>query len=457
MHPKEKDVFKGLDVKKRRALNVSIKEGSAVSLASSLGDTYITPFALALKAQPLHIGILSSISGLVGPIAQFFGSKLMESHSRKNIVSTFALLQAMFWLPLAILGFLFWKGFSGNYLIYALIIGYTLIAILGGIAYPAWFSWMGDLVPAKARGAYFSKRNFITGAAGLVAVIIGAFLLDYFKTKGIVVIGFILFFILAACFRISSYTLLRKQYNPSFKLKKNYYFSFWAFLKRFDNYGKFAVYHALFEVALMIASPFFAVYMLEELKFSYVTFMAVTISSSLFYLIFSPIVGKFSDNYGNRKLFIIACTLFSLNPLLWMIIKSPLTLILIPQIIAGFANAAFVIAVTNFTYDAVKPQHRSICVTYTNILAGIGIFVGSLLGGLLIKYAPVALMKPFLFVFLIAAIARFTVTFFLIPHIKEEKKVERLPPLHVDLSHPFKTIRAEIGWVRHLNETRGKV
>ena len=51
----------------------------------------------------------------------------------------------------------------------------------------------------------------------------------------------------------------------------------------------------------MIASPFFAVYMLEELKFSYYMYIAVILSSSIFYLLFLPLAGKFSDKYGNQS------------------------------------------------------------------------------------------------------------------------------------------------------------
>lgn len=176
--------------------------------------------------------------------------------------------------------------------------------------------------------------------------------------------------------------------------------------------------------------------------------MAVTMSSSVFYILFTPIVGRFSDKYGNKKLFLLGCTLFSLNPLLWIFIKNPLGLIFFPQVIVGLANASLVLAVTNFTYDAANEQHRALCTSYTNILAGIGIFIGSLIGGFLIKYAGIFALGSFMVVFGISSIARFFVSFVFISKIKEERKVSRLPPMHVKLVHPFKALHAEIGWIR---------
>ncbi len=435
---------------REKALRTSVSEGAAAGFSTSIGETYITPYALALKASALYIGVLSAISGLISPLAQLLGSNLMEKHSRKKIVLLFAILQALTWIPIAILGYFFWKGMSSQATIILLIIGYGLFAAFGGVGHPPWFSWMGDLVPENKRGSYFGKRNKAIGAVSIAAVLIGAFLLDAFKTSGFIFLGFAILFGLAFTFRTISYFLLKKQFAPPLHLSKDYYFSLWDFLKRFDNFGKFAVYHALFNFALMIASPFFAVYMLEELHFSYTLFMIVSISSSVFYLIFMPLIGKFSDHYGNRKLFALSCILFSLNPLLWIFIKKPLFLILIPQLISGLANAAFIIGVTNFTYDAVRPERRGLCTAYFNILAGVGIFIGSLLGGILLKYLHTSI-APFVVVFALSALLRFAISFLIVKEIKEVKKVDHLPPMHIHWTHPFKTIHAEIGWLKKIS------
>lgn len=435
---------------KENARKISIVEGSAASFSGGLGQSYITPFALALNAQPIHIGFLSSFSGLVAPITQLIGNKMMEKYSRKKIVLTFVFLQSLMWLVIASLAYLFWIDYFQTYLPIVLIILYSIFLGLQGLVHPAWFTWMGDIIPAEQRGKYFSSRNRITGSIGLIAFLAGAFILDAFKTRGFVLLGFIILFSLAFLGRFVSFLLFKKQFSPRFKIRKKDYFSFTSFLKAFDNYGKYATYSALLYFALMITGPFFAVYMLNELNFSYVSFTIVSMSGSIFYLIFNPLAGKFSDKYGNAKLLWIANALFLLSPLPWIFLKSPISLIFSAQLIAGIANAAFLIGQTNFTYDSVTPRHRGICVAYKGLLVGIGTFFGSILGGLIIKFAPLAFTQAFFLIIIISVILRLTIGLSFLPFLKDERKVERLPPMKIDITHPFKTINGEIGWFRNV-------
>lgn len=314
---------------------------------------------------------------------------------------------------------------------------------------PPWFSWMGDLVPEQDRGRYFATRNKVAGAAGIVAALIGAFILDYFETKGLVLIGFSILFSLTFTFRLISFFYLRKQYAPKFRVKKSSYFSLVSFVKRFDNYGKYVFYKMFFYFAIMFASPFFAVYMLQELHFSYLVFMIITMSSSVFYLIFTPIVGRFSDRFGNVRLIYLANFFFVLSPLCWLFFKSPIALLFIPQLISGLANATLVLGSTNFTYSSVNQQHRGICIAYENLFIGVGTFAGSLLGGFLLKYSSsFTAFNAFFVMFVLAGVLRLVVGIIFLPMIKEEKKTEKLPAFHLSLAHPFKTIHADIARFR---------
>ena len=437
---------------KEHALKNSIREGAAANISSSLGDSYIIPFALALNAQPIHIGILSSISGFLYQIAQLLGTKEMESNPRKKIVLRFVLLQALIWLFVSFTAFAVWKNLFDGYSIWLLIALYSLLMFLSGIAYPAWFSWMGDIVQEENKGEYFSKRNRIASIFGLIATLSAAFFLDYYKTKGYILVAFGVLFALAFLFRFISYFYLQNQYAPEFKQKKRDYFSFFAFIRKYDNFGKFAVYQGFFNLAIMIASPFFNVYMLQVLGFSYTTFTIATISYTLFYLFFLPLAGKFSDRYGNRRLTIITNIFFIMTPLLYILAKGPISVILLPQLSAGIASACSVISFTNFTYDAVSRKHRSRCIAYTNLLIGIGTLLGALTGGLIASYFHPAGISPYIFVFIIAATSRGLVALFFLPQIKEVRKVKKLPTEYTLFTHPLNFIHVESIRLVHLQK-----
>lgn len=413
-------------IEKEKTRKISIKEGMESSVMSGAGESYIAPFALALNANNAQIGFLSSIPSMLSPLSQIFGSRLMERFSRRRIITIFVSLQALTWLPIILLSLFFWKNLFVSYLPLILILFYSMYAIFGALAGPAWFSLMGDLVPENIRGKYFSNRNKLCGAVALASMLAGAFILDFFKTRGLVLLGFSILFLVALIFRMISANLFKKHYYPKFKLEKGYYFSFFRFIRkaRKNNFGKFAIYVALMQFATAVAGPFFAVYMLNDLHFSYALFILTNVSASIATLLFLPILGRLSDRYGNRELLKFGSILVPLVPILWMFSNSPVYLILIPQVISGLGWAAFNFSASNFIYDSVSVQRRGICVAYFNVFVGIGVFAGASIGGLLAQYLPITFMNKLLFLFLISGILRFIVAIN-ISKIKEVRKVAK--------------------------------
>ena len=434
-----------INLEKKRTMNLSIKEGSATSVMSGLGESYIVPFAIALKSSNFQISMLTSFTGLISPIAQIFGSNLMEKNPRKKIICIGVAFQALMWIPILLLGIFMYKNILTSYLPFFLILFYILYAISGAIAGPAWFSLMGDLVPEKKRGEYFGNRNKIAGTIALIATLTGAFILDYFKTHGIVLIGFAVLFFFASIFRLISASLFRKHYDPEFKLNDGYYFSLWQFLKKAysNNFGRFAIMVALMQFATAISGPFFAVYMLKDLQFSYATFMFVNISASIASLLVFPFLGRFSDKYGNRELIKLGAILIPFVPILWLISPNPIYIILIPQLLSGAAWAAFNLGAGNFIYDSVTPQKRGLVVAYYNVLIGIGIFIGATLGGLLAQYLTITFMNILLFIFLVSGLVRLAVVIFMLPKIREVKTVKKPksnPLIYIKEIRPIKGI-----------------
>lgn len=433
-------------LEKEKAMKISIKEGSFASVMSGVGDSYLTPFALALNATNQQIGLLSSISNLFSPLAQLKGSKLIEKFSRKKIVSLFVFLQALVWLVYIFLAFLFFEGKNVSLFI---ILAYGFYAFIGGLAGPAWFSWMGDIIPEKIRGRYTSKRNQICGAIALVSTLLAGFFLDYFKTKGFILLGFSILFLIATITRMISAYYFTRQYEPKIKLEKNYYFSYFQFLKKspYNNFGKFVFFVALMHFATAVAGPFFSVYMLKELNLSYLWFSLINVSASLFSLLTMPFLGKISDKFGSREILRVGSVLIPFIPVLWLFSSSPLYLILVPQIISGFAWAAFSLGVNNFVYDSVTRERRAICIAYLNLTAGIFVFLGANLGGFLIQHIQIGIMNKFLFIFLVSGILRLLVSLIFFPKVKQPhfRKIDGTKlPLTFYIKEPIKESFVEI-------------
>ena len=419
---------------KEKTKKLSMKEGSAYSVMDGFGLRYMTPYVLALGASNAQIGFLTSIPSLLGNFFQMFSSRVIEKYSRKKILLFGILFQLLMWIPIIIIGFFFfYKGLSSGISSDLVILIYSILLVFGTFVSPAWNSLIRDIV-TKNSGAYFGRRNRIIGFVALISMLIGGFILDYFKQTKLF-LGFCILFGLAFIARAISLYLLTKHYEPELKLQKGYYFSFKQFITRApsNNFGKFAIFVGLMMFATAIASPFFSVYMLKELEFSYLQWILVTISSSLASLLFMPLWGKFADKYGNLKVIQITGALVPLVPLLWLaspiIAKISLTILIFYLILieffSGFVWSGFNLSTSNFMFDAITRERFPLCVSYFNLLNGVGIFLGATLGGIISSMNfTVGIFSSLLFVFFLSWIFRFIVYVVMVSKIKEVRLIE---------------------------------
>ncbi len=398
---------------KHKSRRLSIKEGMFAAASNSFGNRYISPFAIAINASNSAVALLGAISGLLGPLAQIFSSRLIEKHPRKKIILKAVLIESLAWIPLMILAFLFYKGILVTLLPFLLLFFFSIFTIAAYTTGPAWFSWMGDITDTKFRGRWFSKRNLITGFVSIILALLASFLLSYFKKNNWTMLGFIILFSLAFLFRIISRNIFKKQYEPKIKLKKGYYFSFWDFLLKSPktNFGKFSIFRALLAFSGAISAPLLAVYLLRYLEFGYVTYMIVILSGSIFAIGVMKLWGNFADKYGNYKVLAITSLLIPTIPILWILSPSPIYMILVPSFISGISWAGFNLSSGNFIYDNVSAQKRGLAISYYNMLIGFGIFLGAGLGAILIKYLTFTFIEPLFFIFLLGGIMRMVVVF----------------------------------------------
>jgi MFS family permease len=428
-----------LEKKVDKSLNLSIREGSVASVASSIGESYVPPFALALKATSSQVGILHAVMELLPSIVQIRASRLLESYSRKKIVLNSLIFRVLLWLPIILCGYLFYVGFP--YAIWLLILFVGLYYSVMAISQMTWFSWMGSLVPENKRGDYFSKRDRIVGFWGMVSMVLAAIFLDSAKKVGMsygailefTLFGFGLLFSISLLLRAWTYFDLKEQYEPTLHIRKKDQFTF----KRFFNsltktpFGKFVFFRGIMSIAIAVASPFWAVYMIRDLGFSYFWFMAITVAGVAFQLIFFPLLGKAADKYGNVAIMRVCINLAFIIPLTWLFtpfIDSTtllkVYLLIVPSAISGFVWAGYNLSTSNYVYDAVKAKKVGFGVSYMNLFIGIGGFMGALIGSF-IAYLDVSFMNPILFIFAVSVFLRALIAWIGSRYLKEVRHVER--------------------------------
>lgn len=448
-----------------KSLNLSIKEGSSASIMSGFGINYFNPYALALGATSAQIGILSALVSLFPAIIQLKSSRLIEKFSRKKIILLAVLLESLMFIPIILVSYLFL--IKSPYTLWALIILITLFYSFSAIGGPSWFSWMGSIVPEDKRGNYFSKRNKIAGTFALISTIIAALILEYFKKLNYtpeifnikiesILIGFVILFLISLIARLISFTIFKKIYEPRIRINKKDYFSFFQFLKRAPEtpFGRFTIYNSFMRIATNIAGPFFVVYILSTLQLSYIWYMIITVSGTIFHLMFLPVLGKASDKFGNVKIMQICSFSLILSPLLWLISKNPYYLALVPAIASGFGWAGYTLSGNNYIYDSVRQEKRSYGIAYFNLITGISLFLGAGLGAIIVSL-KIPILNPLLFVFLISSLARLLVYTIGSHKLREVRPVKRFRSQY--LIKEFQPTRGLIREVHRINQFKQKV
>ena len=405
----------------RKSLRVSFWDGTFASCMTGLTADYITPYALALKATTGAIGILSAAPSLASSLLQLGSADLTEKFkSRGKIMNLSVLLHALMLVPIVFIPWLFKRE-----PVLFLIIFVTLFTSLNGLAAPIWASLMSDYIPYRSRGRYFGWRNRVLGITTIVASFTAGIILHCFKER--ILVGFMFVFGLAFICRIISWCFLRQMFEPKLKIERGSYFSFFDFILRIrqSNFAKFVIFSAALNFCVNIASPFFSVFMLRDLKFNYIIYTLLIVAVTITQIFTFDRWGRHADKVGNLKVIKLTSFIIAGLPLFWLVNQHPIYLIF-AQAVSGFAWAGFNLCATNFIYDAVTPQKRVRCIAYFNVLVGIATFAGAILGGYLSNIMPLLFGYRLLSLFLLASILRYISIFAFAEKIKEVRATEQM-------------------------------
>lgn len=393
-------------------------EGIVSSCAAGLFNNYLIPYALILKATAAQIGILSSAPSLAASLVQFKSAEATEwLGGRKKALCIGSFFNTLVFLLILLLPLLF-KAQA----VWVLIILLTLINPINAIAGLSWTSLMAVYIRGGMFGRYFGWRNRILGIITLICTYIAGFTLNYFKND--IYKGFFIILSVVVALRLASFIFVTQMYEPKVSFKEEDPVGFLAFLGRFreSNFVQFTVSAALFQFSAALAGPFFAVFALRELHFSYIIFTLLTTAPAIVQLLALKRLGEISDKIGSAKVFKFSSLVIASSPLWWMINQNPFYLIF-AEMVCGVAWGGFIFSVNNFIYEAVSAQKRIRCFAYYGILTSIAVFCGAWLGGFFMNKLPYFLGYRFFSLTLLASILRFTVAIFLLARIKEARKI----------------------------------
>ncbi|MCX7785095.1 MAG: MFS transporter [candidate division WOR-3 bacterium] len=409
----------------KKALRISILQGLFTNIHITLtGGMFLTGFALYLKASAFHIGLLAAIPALLtsfGFVSAFLVNRL--SRRKPLTVVTSGIGRALFFILAVLLLFNVTPRLS-----HLLVIIGVFNALLM-IADNAWLSWMSDLVPKEMRGRFFGIRNTAMGLIGMAVSFSGAKLLDYFKATNQHNFGFGIIFLIASLCALVGTILLSQQPEISMVRQPTNLRAIISAPFKDTNFRKFLRFVGFWYITSSIASPFYLVFMLQNLRMQYSTVAIYSIIAGIVTFIFQPLWGKAIDRFQSKPILFINFFSIAFLPLLWIF---PTANFLLPVWIDAFLTGIFWSGVNLSVFNILfsLSDNEELKESYFAIFAavtGISGFVSSLLGGYLanllkdfnLEVLGLNIVNYQLF-FIFAGISRF-IALLLLKQVKEAK------------------------------------
>jgi MFS family permease len=264
--------------------------------------------------------------------------------------------------------------------------------------------------------------------------------------SGAIFTGYAILFAGATFFRLISFFFLSRMYEPAQAASKEKGPGLLTMIKNMgsSNLGKFILYFSLIDFCTLISAPFFTVFMMRDLNFSYITYVIVSSASQISNLLFLTFWGRRADTAGNLKVVRITSMLVPLVPILWIFSENVFYLIF-ANIVSGFAWSGFGLAGVNFAYDASEPVLRTKYLAVFGAIDGVACCLGALLGGYIAPHLPELLGYQLRTLFLISGVLRAIVVLFLLRKLVEVRRVGDISYRQLLLGRPGDN-GGEKGW-----------
>ncbi len=410
----------------QRSMRLSIHEGVLYAVMVGFGDTYFLADAVRLGASALEQGLVITLPLFGGALGSVLAVRwLMARPRRKHVVVAGALAQAGVLGVLALLHHL-------QAMTPALLIGLVVVHQAGGqCAGTGWSSWYGDLIPSAVRGRYFGVRSRFVYLATCLSLVASGVLLHWLEPGRAGAVpagtgggGFVAAFSVAALARLASALLLATSHEPAFRGLPDA-----AWTRRFlrTSRGRAAwrlvLVGGLMQLCVYVGSPYFGPYMLKELEFSYLQYMAATVCVVLLKVATLPMWGRSIDAYGGRSIYGLAALLVGLVPIPWLWADG-LVWVLIAQGLSGLSWAAYEVSFFSLALEATYKSTRPYLFAAQNVIQGSAQLLGGLLGALLLG----AVGQAWLLVFAVSAAARTLVALavpYVVPRLKARPDVRK--------------------------------
>jgi MFS family permease len=372
----------------RKSLNlVIIAVAFGMAFTTVQTGPSLTGFIRELGVEDFLYSVIMALP-VLGGVTQVFASYILEnSGERKRILIVSGLIQRLLWILIGLIPFIIPLE-KKSLIVWSIIILFGISSAAGSAVGITFNSWMGDLVPLKIRGRFFSKRTMIYTITGAITTLSAGKFLDLvpgFK-------GYAILFLIIAILGSIDILFFIWVYDPPMVLpkKKIPLTKLITEPLKNKNYMNFILFACIWSFGVNIAGPFFNVYMLEDLGMSYFMISLTTqFAANISTILLIRYWGHIIDKYGNKPVMNICCALILTLPILWLFVTPQSYLLILPiNLFSGILWSGYELVTINLSIWLAPEKNRSIYIaSYTLFVSVFGIALAYVCGGLFMSFA----------------------------------------------------------------------
>jgi len=297
--------------------------GFGATFVTLTGGAVYTAFARKLGASDFEFGVLAAALPMMSFLQVLAARVVEKSGRRKRQMVIPNLISRMLWVVAALIP-LFSELYPGTIgkrvVLYSVMSCLILAGAAGSLGSPAFFAWLGELVPQRVRPTFLAKRVQVGTWVALIAALAGGWLADHFSSlsaysiilalAGVAGVIDILFFLTV---HVPPRTVPHPDKLPPL----------WQSLKeplRDRPVRIFLIYNGVFMFSAGLFGPFTWLHSMERLGFSKtMTNLILLVAPLLAVAVSTRFWAEVIKRHGNRPVIRLSAVSLAIVPLIWFL------------------------------------------------------------------------------------------------------------------------------------------